>query len=305
MEFSYFNRFHSNEPNLCTANGWEGFIKDMRIASEVEGYKPAASDYTAPSSGLISPAIYGNDTDKRKNDNVIGWDIICMDIDTGVDELDVIIGHFSKFTNLIYSSPNCTHEKLKLRVILPLDKRAPKEYLKNIWHACEQWCNGIVDVQTKDISRLYYVPARYTNRGEKYRHFFLTNDGMSVNWEQLIKRYPYKVVEKFNQKNPLQSLKRSLYVQNHGTPSLNIHDKTSGLVYQNMIDDYKLTPAGSHHKAIYLFMVKVCYNAQKIGYPIVQSDLVYMARQLDDEDGGYYDDKKLNDSAGDALTYVI
>lgn len=305
LEFSYFDHFYSNVPNLCKSDDWASFVNNMKAISEVSGFKPPAGDFESKSSGLISPAIYSADGQKRNNDNVIGWDIVCMDIDDGVNDLSQVTKHFAPFEYIIYSSPNCTRNKLKLRVVIPLNKRAPKDKLKQIWFAMNEWCGGIIDAQTKDYSRLFYVPARYTNRGNDYLHIFLTNNGITLDWETLIERYPSPPEENlFKIKDPLIGLKRKIFQDAKGIPEMNIISDDCPFVTRYMRERYALTPVGGHHKAIYVFMLQCCWNAEKIDYPLSLGELVDMARQLDDMDGGFYDDKKLTDSAKDALEFT-
>lgn len=307
MRFSFVQNYFDNRPMRCECSDWNEFVERMRWLSEQTGYKPdpRKKEYDVASSPLISPAIYPEENMSRANDNVCGWDIVMMDIDSGVDDIEIVKNHFKHFKYIIYSSPTCTAEKLKLRIVLPLNKTAPKERLSQIWNANEMWCSKLVDPSTKDCSRGYYVPARYTNKGAAYTHFFLVNDGIDLDWEELIRRYPSKPdADRFKVDNPLKKIKQKIYANNHGTPSLIITDDGCPFVYQNMIDDYRLTPAGGHHRAIYIFMVKVCYNAEKIGYPLTHEELVDMAQQLDNIDGGFYDLKKLQNSAKDAMEFT-
>lgn len=304
MEFSYFSYFYDNKPKRCVAEGWNAFVENMRAISVVKGFKPPAGDYESDSSGLISPAIYSEDGVSRSNENVVGWDIVCMDIDDGIKDINQVLNHFSKYSYIVYSSPNCTKDKLKLRVVIPLKSRAERKVLKQIWFGLNEWCGGIIDKQTKDYSRLFYVPAQYTNRGDDYTHFFLTNDGISLDWEALIERFPSPPEKDlFKIKDPLLGLKRKIFQNAKGIPSMNITDPNCPFVKQWMREKYALTPVGAHHRAIYIFALQCCHNAESIEYPLSHEELVDMMRQLDDLDGGYYDDKKLQDSAKDALEF--
>lgn len=303
MKFSWFSGFYENVAQKCEAKDWGEFVTIMKAMSDVEGYKPAMGDYQRKQP-LVSPAIYGDET-KRLNDNVIGWDFIMLDIDDGIDSLDLVKEHFKAFNYIIYSTANCTKEKLKIRVCVPLHKNAPKDKLHGLWWALNEWCSGILDAQTKDRSRMHYIPAKYTNKGEEYTHMFDVNVGIDLNWEQLTKRYVAPLEkDKFKVVNPLRDLKRKVYLGAKASPSTNIQDRNCPFVYQQMIDEYRLTPAGGHHGAIYKFMVKMCYNAKKIDYPISTDELADMAKQVDDIDGGFYDEKKLLGNAVDALNYT-
>lgn len=305
IEFSYFNHFYDNKPQRCFMDSWGSFVTNLRATSDVTGYKPLAGESTENSTGLISPAIYKEDGMERNNNNVSGWDLAIMDIDDGINDIESVKKHFSFFNNIIYSSPNCTAEQLKIRVIIPLKSRCPSDKLRQLWFAMNEWCDGIIDKQTKDKSRLFYIAARYTNKGDRYLHIFHENQGMELDWETLIERYPSPPEKDlFKKSNPLKGLKRQIYLKTKKQPSFNITDKKCPFVTRDMMEEYMLTPAGGHHYAIYKFMLRCCYNANKIEYPIDLEELVDMARQLDDMDGGWYDDKKFYDSGQDALEYT-
>lgn len=304
IEFSYFWHFRDRIPDRCVSEDWYSFVSILKKLSDVVGYKPSSDDLENKQA-LISPAIYANDGDTRKNSNVIGWDIVVLDIDDTKLSLEEIEEKFKLFNFVAYSSASCTYDKLKLRVIIPLSHRAPKERLSQLWFAVQKWSGGLVDEQTKDLSRMSYIPARYTNKGSDYRHFFLVNEGIDLPWDKLIAKYPSPPPEeKFKRDNPLKNLKRKLFMSNNQIPDMNIRSDKNPLVNERMIKEYLLTPAGGHHKAIYIFMVNICRNAERINYPIIIDEIVDMARQLDQLDGGYYDDKKLYGSAQDAMEFV-
>lgn len=304
MRFSYFTGFYSNEPQLCEVSDWGEFCAYMQVISEIEGYKPDHGDYER-TQGLISGAIYANDGDKRSNDNVIGWDILILDIDDTSKSLEFIMEKYKPFNYIMYSSASCTKDKLKLRVIIPLNNTAPKDKLVQLWYAAQIHSDGLVDEQTKDCSRMQYIPARYTNKGKDYRHFFHINEGMDLPWEKLIEKYPSPPPEeRFKKNNPLRNLKRKIFMDNNSLPEFNIQHPDCPFVYDKMIQDYMLTPAGGHHAAIYKFMVSCCYNAQKINYPITVDELADLGKQMDDVDGGFYDEKKMLGNAVDAMEYV-
>ena len=304
MEYSYFTHFFDNEPDLCHSDSWEMFVDTMRQISEVVGYKPSAGDYENRQ-GLISSGVYANQGDMRSNDNIIGWDMVVLDIDDSDKTLDYIQNKFKAFNYIMYSSASCTFDKLKMRVIIPLDKRAPKERLGQIWHAIQVWSEGLIDEQTKDMSRMQYVPARYTNKGDQYNHFFIQNVGINLPWDKLIAKFPsVPPEEKFKKLNPMKNLKRKMFTNNNELPNFNIQSPDCKLVNDYMIKEYMMVPAGGHHKGIYIFMMKICLNAEKLNYPIMVDEIVDMAKQLDELDGGHYDEKKLYSSAMNALEYT-
>lgn len=303
FRFSFFSGFFSNQAQKCELDAWETFCDIMKQISEVQGYKPESDDYVNEHP-LISPAIYSNDV-TRCNKNVIGWDCIMLDIDNTNKTLKEVQAYFEDYNYIIYSSASCTFDKLKIRVVIPLNKFAPSEVLSQIWYGCNEFCGSIVDKQTKDKSRMLYQPARYTNKGKEYRHIFIVNKGKDLDWEKLITQYPSPPeADRFKKQNALSGLKRKIYLNSKSAPIMDIRNRDCPFVYNKMIEDYLLTPAGGHHSAIYVFMIRVCSMAQKIGYPLSIDELVHMAKQLDELDGSYYNDKKLYDSAQDAIEYT-
>ena len=256
MKFSYFDNFYSKHAHKCELSSWQDFVEHLRQISEVPGYKPAVGEYDKQQ-GLISSAIYGDDI-HRLNDNVIGWEILILDIDDGVDAMEQVLKKFSPFEYVIYSSANCTKEKLKLRVVIPLSKFAGTDDCKRIWYAMNEWCDGIIDKQTSDVARIHYIPARYTNKGEEYNHIFITNEGVRLNWEGLISAYPMPPEkDKFKINNPLRDLKRKVFLDAKSVPVMDITRSDCPFVYPKLIEEYRLTPAGGHHNAIYTAMVKI------------------------------------------------
>ncbi len=310
--FSWFNNFFDSVPKRCTAPSWEDFVRIMFELSEVTRYKPKADEFIDDAAPLISSAYYPKDGDPddesthRSNENMLGWpSFILLDIDDGAKSLEEVREKFKPLTTLMYSSPSNTKEKLKMRVIIKLDSPVPKKHCVQVWHALSQWTDGWVDKQTKDQSRIQYVCGRYTNKGDDYVHFIEHNYGVDLNWKNLITMYPSSPeVERFKKENAMKSLKQAIYKNNHDMPSFDITDPNCPFVYRSMIDDYMLTPSGGHHAAIYKFMIRICYRAEKIGYPLSIEDLVDMAQQLDAIDGGWYDEKKLRNSARDAIEYT-
>jgi len=301
MRFSYFQSFFSKTATPVTL-AWDKFISNMKSISIIKGHKPSKDEYTQQ--GMISSGIYADNT-ARGNKQVIGWEMVMLDIDDCSLELSEIISKFQNYNTLIYSSPSCTKDKIKLRVCIELDSFASREYLSQVWFACNAWLDGIVDKQTKDPARMMYIPAMYDNKGKDYYSIFVTTKGKALDWKELIEKYPSSPEEeKYKASNKLSKLKRKIYLKNKKPPVTNIRAKNCPFVYKQMIDDYLLTPIGEHHLAIYKFMVKVCYNAQKIEYPLSIDELVEMAEQLDEMDGSYYDNKKLYNSAQDAIDYT-
>ena len=114
------------------------------------------------SAPLISPAIYHKDT-TRANDNVIGWAGWCaVDIDEHNFDDDIkkeLIKHYGKWNYICYSTASSTKEHPKFRLVFPLSKDVSKDKIKHFWYALNKELGDVGDPQTKDLSRMYYVPG--------------------------------------------------------------------------------------------------------------------------------------------------
>ena len=112
---------------------------------------------------LISPAIYQPDT-TRANDNVVAWGGFgILDIDDYKGELKDIESQYDKYRYVCYSTASSTVETPKFRLVFPLTTNVDKEDIKHFWFALNKEIGDIADAQTKDLSRMYYVPAKYKN----------------------------------------------------------------------------------------------------------------------------------------------
>lgn len=135
---------------------------------------------------LISPAIYG-DQWWRKNDNVVGWDVVMGDVDDGYSAVEMsqwLKDRGMKY--LIYSSPSYTTEKQKYRIILPLSRRAAQDELRPLWHAFHQFCESIPDPACKDPSRAYYIGRKR----DSARYFSCGLDGDDFDVDAMVEKYP-------------------------------------------------------------------------------------------------------------------
>ena len=72
-----------------------------------------------------------------------------------------------------------------------LGEEVESDQLKAFWWALNTELNEIGDKQTKDLSRMYYVPADY----EGAYNFIWRNKGRPVDADYLIGKHPYKEKE--------------------------------------------------------------------------------------------------------------
>ena len=69
-----------------------------------------------------------------------------------------------------------------------LSREVDRDEIKKFWYALNIDLGEIGDKQTKDLSRMYYVPAQYDNA----HNFIFRNNGDPVDVDYLIAKHPYK-----------------------------------------------------------------------------------------------------------------
>src|SRR5210317_1354496 len=123
---------------------------------------------------LISPATYVEGT-TRANKNVIEWGgWAAVDVDEHEfkgnleDELRSRYGHW-RF--ICYSTASSSESWPKFRLVFPLTRVVQQDQIKHFWWALNSELGAIGDRQTKDLSRMYYIPANYADA----YNFFFTN----------------------------------------------------------------------------------------------------------------------------------
>ena len=68
---------------------------------------------------------------------------------------------FSSHYFVCYSTASSTQEQPKFRLIFPLTDEITSDNIPKFWHALNNELGDLADRQTKDLSRMYYVPGKY------------------------------------------------------------------------------------------------------------------------------------------------
>ena len=182
VSLTIFDNIYDNKTNKrMDYNSFDEFEAILYKLSESEKY-PTKKD--AP---LLSPAIYQPDT-TRANDNVTGWGGFgILDIDDYQGDLKDIESKYDKYRYVCYSTASSTVENPKFRLVFPLTQHIDKDDIKHFWYALNKEIGDIADAQTKDLSRMYYVPAKYKNSF----NFIFSHNGDIMNPSDLMEKYPY------------------------------------------------------------------------------------------------------------------
>ena len=259
---------------------------------------------------LISPATYViNKT--RANDNVVDWGRWCaVDVDDHEfkgdlkSELDELVGDWYY---LCYSTASSTPDSPKFRLVFPLERRVGKDEIKAFWYALNTKLDHIADRQTRDLSRMYYVPGRYAGAD----NFIFNGGGISpIDPDALIKEFPYTEKRDGNnffdrlpeevQKQIIEHRKSKLDNTNYSWNSY--HD--CPFFPKHLEAEYRaITGTGWYH-TMYRIMVSVAANAVRKQYPITAAEISQMCKQLDAETGNWYSNRPLDKEADRALEFL-
>jgi hypothetical protein len=139
---------------------------------------------------LMSPATYKPDT-TRANNNVVQWGGWCaVDVDDFVFEGDLkdeLISRFGSYRWICYSTASSTISSPKFRLVFPLSKTVRAERIKAFWYALQTELGELGDKQTKDLSRMYYIPGTYAGA---YNFIFDHPNGDPIDPDILINKHP-------------------------------------------------------------------------------------------------------------------
>jgi hypothetical protein len=254
---------------------------------------------------LLSPAIYQPDT-TRANDNVVGWGGFgILDIDDYEGDLKDIESKYDKYRYVCYSTASSTVESPKFRLVFPLTCNVDKDDIKHFWFALNKEIGDIADAQTKDLSRMYYVPAKYKDSF----NFIFSHDGEVMNPNNLMEKYPYvkpnqTMFDRFPEAIQKALLERKRNELNNTNFSWTSYQDCP-FVNKKQIDEYKGITGTGWYSKMYQIMLTTAGNAMSKGYPITPKEIEYICRDLDTDTGGWYLKRDLEKEAARAIEFVF
>lgn len=193
-------------------------------------------------------------------------------------------------------------------MVFPLNQTVAANKIRHFWYALNKHFNSIADEQTKDLSRMYYVPAQYPNA----HNFIFTNEGEVMNPNDIMDQHSWseKPSSSFLDKLP-ESMRTE--VINHRKEQLNnthVH-WTSYLdcpfVNKKLISEYKSISSidgSGRYRMIYKIMTSIACNAIKKRYPINGTQIAEMIRDLDMDTSRLYQKRPLNTEADRAIEFA-
>lgn len=296
------NRFDNKTHRRQKLSDWGSFVKLLYQLSRVP--KQGKQD-----AELISPAIYTDGT-TRSNKNVEYWGnwaaIDVDDFDTGGNDLESILAaRLHTFDYVCYSTASSTLDNPKFRIVFNLTRQVERNEIRPFWYALNTELGEIGDKQTKDLSRMYYVPAEYSGA----HNFIFSNYGSAVDVDYLITKHPYKEREGNNfldrlppelQKAVIEHRKESM----ENTNFVWTDYRDCPFFPKRLAAEYRtINNTGWYHK-MYQIMVATAGNAIKRGYPITANQIAELCRQFDRDTGNWYENRPLTVEADRAVEYA-
>jgi len=254
---------------------------------------------------LISPAVYIPDT-TRANDNVLAWGGFgILDIDDYEGRMEDIEEKYSQYRYVCYSTASSTVENPKFRLVFPLTQSVGKDDIKHFWFALNKEIGDIADAQTKDLSRMYYIPAKYENSF----NFIFSHDGEVMNPMSLMAKHPYvkpnqTMFDRFPpaiQEALLERKRNQLNNKNFTWTSY----RDCPFINQRQIEDYKGITGTGWYAKMYEIMLTTAGNAMSKGYPITSKEIEYLCRDLDNDTGNWYSKRDFEKEAERAIDFVF
>lgn len=269
--------------------------------------RPIASKTDAP---LMSPAIYQPDT-TRANDNVIEWaGWAAVDVDEHIfkgnleNELSILYG---RWYYICYSTASSTIAHPKFRLVFPLAEAVSRDRIRKFWFALQTELGSIGDRQTKDLSRMYYVPGKYANA---YNFIFSNTNGSYLYPTELIKKHPLedkKTGKTFFDRLPEAIQDQIVEHRKNQADNTNLswssyHD--CPFVNKRLVVEYKSINESGWYHGLYRIMVSIAGNAVKQNYPITANEIATLCKEIDNETGQWYDNRPLEKEADRAIEFV-
>jgi hypothetical protein len=283
----------------------ESFEKLLYDLSKQPGYKPKKGE-KKDGSPLITPSSFQQGT-TRANRNVTQWNgWAALDVDDYDGSFEETIEKFKKNYFICYSSASSTKEKPKFRVILPLTSSVPAEKIRHFWYALNHEFGSVGDAQTKDLSRMYYVPAQYPNA----YNFIFTNKAPLLDPVELMERHPFvngfkstfedrmpeHIREKIAEYRKEQLTKTDIVWTNyHDCPFVN----------KQLVIEYRTITDTGWYAKMYKIMTSIAMRALRAKYPITPDEIASLCKEIDAETGGWYKNRPMTLEAARAIDYSM
>lgn len=308
LALTIFKNIYDNKTNKrMDFENWEQFENLLYKLSKVE-LKSKKDAY------LISPAVYTEDS-TRANKNVMqwaGWAAIDVDDHNFNGDLkSELFDRFGGWYYICYSTASSTQLQPKFRLVFPLTRNIESNRIKQFWFALNTEFESLGDRQTKDLSRMYYIPALYSGANN---FIFSNNDGDPIDPDVLIQKHPSPEPKKSNSfidRLPESIQKEIIKYRAEALQGKRSVQWTSyrdcPFVNQGLIKEYSSISqidGSGRYAMIYRIMSSIAINAIKQEYPITAHEIADIVRQLDSDTSNRYQTRNLLLEADRALEFA-
>jgi len=293
-------------------NSWNEFVKFLQDLSGLS--------YTKKTAPLISPAVYKDGT-TRSNKNVSAWaGWAALDIDAHpFDNIGAVKWWMNEFhsekTYLCYSTASSSQVKPKFRLVFPLTEWIDdSRKIQRFWMALNKEFAEIADQQTKDQSRMYFIPAQYT---ESDNNFFWSVKKNAINPDALIRKHNMESLQINSGTSFLDMLPEKMREEIISYREQQL--KSSGKRYnwtdyrdcpfvkEEPLRNYReiaLTGQEGRYRSLYNLMVSIAGAAIMREYAITAHEIKDLVLEIDSDVDSFYKNRKILPECERAIAFV-
>ena len=293
-------------------NSWNEFVKFLQDLSGLS--------YTKKTAPLISPAVYKDGT-TRSNKNVSAWaGWAALDIDAHpFDNIGAVKWWMNEFhsekTYLCYSTASSSQVKPKFRLVFPLTEWIDdSRKIQRFWMALNKEFAEIADQQTKDQSRMYFIPAQYT---ESDNNFFWSVKKNAINPDDLIRKHNMESLQINSGTSFLDMLPEKMKEEIISYREQQL--KSSGKRYnwtdyrdcpfvkEEPLRNYReiaLTGQEGRYRSLYNLMVSIAGAAIMREYAITAHEIKDLVLEIDSDVDSFYKNRKILPECERAIAFV-
>ena len=136
----------------------------------------------------LYPTVYADDAFRKSKDNVIGYGSwTAVDIDH-VMTFDALKAFFLEhhLDGCLYTTTSHSMEDPRVRGVFLLNREIELSEFDEFWYALNEFFGKTLDPQTKNINRIYYVPAKWNDDA-----LFERVIGKELDVDALLCKFPY------------------------------------------------------------------------------------------------------------------
>ena len=293
-------------------NSWNEFVKFLQDLSGLS--------YTKKTAPLISPAVYKDGT-TRSNKNVSAWaGWAALDIDAHpFDNIGAVKWWMNEFhsekTYLCYSTASSSQVKPKFRLVFPLTEWIDdSRKIQRFWMALNKEFAEIADQQTKDQSRMYFIPAQYA---ESDNNFFWSVKKNAINPDALIRKHNMESLQINSGPSFLDMLPEKMREEIISYREQQL--KSSGKRYnwtdyrdcpfvkEEPLRNYReiaLTGQEGRYRSLYNLMVSIARAAIMREYAITAHEIKDLVLEIDADIDSFYKNRKILPECERAIAFV-